>query len=511
MNALAESSSFRARSATTGETIEPEFPISTPEDVAAACDTAVDAFDSYRATSLERRAVFLETIAEEILDLGDGLIERAAVETGLPVARLTGERGRTVNQLRLFAKVVREGRWLELRVDPALPERQPLPRPDLRLRMIPLGPIAVFGASNFPLAFSTAGGDTASALAAGCPVIVKGHPAHPGTDAMVASAVQKAVGRCGLPHGTFGHVRGPGNELGAALVRDHRIAAVGFTGSRAGGLALMRVAQERPVPIPVYGEMSSINPVVLMPAALEARGADLGKAFAASLTMGAGQFCTNPGLIVAIESKGLKEFEAAASEAISAHSPQPMLTAGIRSAFVEGVTALSLKRVVTELASGIEGDGIAREMAHLFATDAENFRSDPSLSDEVFGASSLIVRCSDFGEVKRVLRSLEGQLTATLHLDKEDEPDAASLVPILERHAGRVLVNGWPTGVEVSHAMVHGGPFPATTDGRSTSVGTLAIARFLRPVCYQDMPADLLPPELRDHASEPRLIDGRPA
>lgn len=273
----------------------------------------------------------------------------------------------------------------------------------------------------------------------------------------------------------------------------------------------MRFAQERPVPIPVYGEMSSINPVVLMPAALEARGADLGKAFAASLTMGAGQFCTNPGLIVAIESKGLKEFEAAASEAISAHSPQPMLTAGIRSAFVEGVTALSSKRVVTELASGIEGDGIAREMAHLFATDAENFRSDPSLSDEVFGASSLIVRCSDFGEVKRVLRSLEGQLTATLHLDKEDEPDAASLVPILERHAGRVLVNGWPTGVEVSHAMVHGGPFPATTDGRSTSVGTLAIARFLRPVCYQDMPADLLPPELRDHASEPRLIDGRPA
>jgi NADP-dependent aldehyde dehydrogenase len=272
----------------------------------------------------------------------------------------------------------------------------------------------------------------------------------------------------------------------------------------------MRIAQERAVPIPVYAEMSSINPVVLMPTALETRGADLGRAFAASLTMGAGQFCTNPGLIIAIKCKGLEEFESAAAEAISAYSPQPMLTAAIRCAFAEGVTALSAKSSVTELASGLEGDGIAREMAHLFATDAASFLSDQSLSQEVFGASSLIVRCNDLDEVKRVLRSLEGQLTATIHLEKQDEADAASLVPILERHAGRLLVNGWPTGVEVSHAMVHGGPFPATSDGRSTSVGTLAIARFLRPVCYQDMPAGLLPPELRDRAPQPRLVDGQP-
>lgn len=510
MNVHAETLSFRGRSALTGETIGPDYPISKPEDVTAACEAAETAFDAYRAASLEARADFLGAIGQEILELGDELIERAAVETGLPVPRLTGERARTVNQLRLFADVVSAGRWLELRIDPAQPGRQPLPRPDLRMRMVPLGPVAVFGASNFPLAFSTAGGDTASALAAGCPVIVKGHPAHPGTDAMVAGAILRAVNRCGMPAGTFGHVQGPGNELGATLVQDNRIAAVGFTGSRRGGLALMRLAQERPVPIPVYAEMSSINPVVLMPGALQARGAELGKAFAASLTMGAGQFCTNPGLIIAVRSSGLEQFEAAAAAAICEHSPQPMLTAGIRSAFADGVAALTSKSTVTELAAGLEGDGITREMAHLFATDAEGFLSDPTLSEEVFGASSLIVRCADLEQVKEVLRRLEGQLTATLHLDSEDERDAAFLVPILERHAGRVLVNGWPTGVEVSHAMVHGGPFPATSDGKSTSVGTLAITRFLRPVCYQDMPQDLLPSELRDGSTLPRLLDGQP-
>lgn len=500
---------FRAVDAATGESVEPEFDVSTREDVESACAAAAAAFDAYRETTAEDRARFLEAIGDEIMALGDSLIERASLETGLPSARLTGERGRTVGQLRLFADVVRAGRWREVRIDPALPDRQPVPRPDLRMRMIPLGPIAVFGASNFPLAFSTAGGDTAAALAAGCPVIVKGHPAHPGTDRMVAEAIARAVAATGMPDGTFGHVQGPGNDLGTWLVQDPRIAAVGFTGSRGGGLALLRIAQQRAVPIPVYAEMSSINPVVLMPAALAARGHALGEAFVGSLTMGAGQFCTNPGLVLAIEGEGLSAFESAAASALGSHAPQPMLTGGILRAFASGTEQLAAHAGVTELACGLEGDGITRGMARLFVTDARTFIAETALAEEVFGASSLIVRCANIEEVKTVLRRLEGQLTATLHLDPADEADAASLVPILERQAGRVLVNGWPTGVEVAHAMVHGGPFPATSDARMTSVGTLAIDRFLRPVCYQNLPAAMLPPELRDGAAGPKLVDGQ--
>ena len=507
----ADDNTFFGIDAATGERIEPSFTVSTIADVEAVCGAAEAAFDDYRATDAEKRALFLEAIGDEIAALGEALIERAALESGLLIPRLTGERGRTVNQLRLFAGVVREGHWRDLRIDPAQPDRQPLPRPDLRLRMIPLGPVAVFGASNFPLAFSTAGGDTAAALAAGCPVIVKGHPAHPGTDSMVADAIRKAAERTGMPAGTFGHVRGPGTELGRALVQDPRVAAVGFTGSRAGGLALTRLAQARAVPIPVYAEMSSINPVILMPAALAARGRALGEAFVASLTMGAGQFCTNPGLVLAVEGNGLSAFEAAAAEALNAHAPQPMLTGGIRQAFARGTAALGGNPAVTQLAAGVEGDGAAREMARLFATDADSFIADPALAEEVFGASSLVVRCRDLAQLAAVLRTLEGQLTATLHLDAADEADAAALIPILERRAGRMLANGWPTGVEVAPAMVHGGPFPATSDGRSTSVGTLAIDRFLRPVCYQDLPAALIPEELRDGASGPRLVDGKPA
>ena len=503
--------SFHGVEAATGSPLEPAFSVSTLADVDAACAAAEAAFDAYRSTDAQARAAFLEAIGDEIVALGDALIERAHQESGLPVARLTGERGRTVGQLKLFAQVVRDGHWRELRIDPALPDRQPLPRPDLRLRMVPLGPVAVFGASNFPLAFSTAGGDTASALAAGCPVVVKGHPAHPGTDDMVAGAIRRAAEKTGMPAGVFGHVRGPANALGAALVQDARIAAVGFTGSRAGGLALMKLAQGRAVPIPVYAEMSSINPVMLMPAALAARGAALGTAFVGSLTMGAGQFCTNPGLVLAVEGDGLEAFQTAAAEALSAHAPQPMLTGGIRAAFAKGTEALAGNPAVRQLACGLEGDGVAREMAQLFTTDAASFLADRALGEEVFGASSLVIRCRDLDEVRTVLAGLEGQLTATLHMDEADHAAAATLVPILERKAGRVLANAWPTGVEVAHAMVHGGPFPATSDGRSTSVGTLAIDRYLRPVCYQDLPAALLPAELRDGAPGPRLMDGKQA
>ena len=427
------------------------------------------------------------------------------------MARLTGERGRTVNQLKLFAEVVRAERWRGVRIDPAMPDREPMPRSDLRMRMIPLGPVAVFGASNFPLAFSTAGGDTASALAAGCPVVVKGHPAHPGTDSLVADAIRRAAKKTGMPDGVFGHIRGPGNELGEALVRNPHIAAVGFTGSRGGGLALARIAQQRDVPIPVYAEMSSVNPVVLMPGALSEKAADLGKAFVGSLAMGAGQFCTNPGLVLAVEGDDLSTFENAAKEALAGQAAQTMLTTGIRDAYAKGKAKLSSMDKVELLATGQDGDGKTCDAAQLFAISGADALENSDALEEVFGASSLIIRCKDLGQVAEVLRSLEGQLTATVHLQESDHSEVAKLLPILERTAGRVLINGWPTGVEVAHAMVHGGPYPATSDGRTTSVGTLAIDRFLRPVCYQDLPSDLLPPELRDGADVPRLIDGKPA
>jgi len=501
---------FRSISAETGEPYGPVFAVDGPAEVAAACAAAESAFDAYRATSPAARAAFLERIAEEILAVGDGLIEAAMRESGLPRARLEGERGRTVGQLRLFADVVRKGQWQGLRIDPALPERKPLPRPDLRIRFIPVGPVAVFGASNFPLAFSTAGGDTASARAAGCPVVVKGHPAHPETGALVAGAIARAVSASGLPAGVFSHLVGPSTDLGAVLVQDPRIAAVGFTGSRAGGLALTRLAQTRPVPIPVYAEMSSINPVLLLPAALKARGAALGTGFAGSLILGAGQFCTNPGLLLAIAGEGLDAFVEAAKVAVAAAQPQTMLTKGIANAYRSGVAALVQEGAIELLAEGAQGEGV-KAGAVLFQTDAAAFLSNPALAHEVFGASSILVRCADAQELESVVSSLEGQLTATLHMDAADEALAAQLLPMLERKVGRILANGWPTGVEVAHAMVHGGPFPATTDPRSTSVGSLAIERFLRPVSYQNLSAALLPIELRDEArgdGAPRLIDG---
>lgn len=464
-------------------------------DVERACMRAEAAFDPYRAAGLEQRAAFLETIAEEILALGDELLERAGTETALPRPRLEGERGRTVGQLRQFADLVRSGAWQGVRIDPALPDRKPLPRPDLRMRRIPLGPVAVFGASNFPLAFSVAGGDTASALAAGCPVVVKAHPSHPGTSELVARAVKAAVTKSNLPEGVFSMVSGPGIELGTRLVADPRIKAVGFTGSRQGGLALVSVAQSRPEPIPVYAEMSSINPVLLLPAALAARAEVLGQGFAASLTQGVGQFCTNPGLILGIDGPGLDRFIAAAAAALSQVPAGIMLNEGISQSYARGVSGFTAHAQVASLVAGAAESG--RAAPALFAVPAEDFLADPTLAHEVFGPASLIVRCADEAVVAQVMAGLEGQLTVTLQMDAADQPLAASLLPLLERKAGRILANGWPTGVEVAPAMVHGGPFPATSDGRTTSVGTLAIDRFLRPVCYQDLPASLLPPELR--------------
>jgi NADP-dependent aldehyde dehydrogenase len=494
----------------TGEKLEPVYTGGSRAHVEQACELAETAYAIYRETSLEERATFLETIASEIEAIGSELIERAMAETGLPQARIESERGRTCGQLRLFASVVRAGEWLDVRIDPAMPDRQPLPRADLRQRHIALGPVAVFGASNFPLAFSVAGGDTASALAAGCPVVVKGHSAHPGTSELVGQAIQKAVKACNLPEGVFSLLFGAGNEIGQALVDDPRIQAVGFTGSRSGGMALMKTAQARPQPIPVYAEMSSINPVFLLPAALKARGKALGEAFVGSLNMGAGQFCTNPGLVIAEKGPELDAFIEAARGAVEASGAQTMLTPGIHRAYQEGVTSLSGAAKVREIARGQTGSDYQCQTG-LFAASASDFLASEALQAEVFGASSLIVECEDASEVKRVAEQLEGQLTATLHMDDADLDAAKALLPTLERKAGRILANGWPTGVEVCHAMVHGGPFPATSDSRSTSVGSAAIHRFLRPVCYQSLPEGLLPDALKEGnpLKVSRLVDGK--
>lgn len=501
---------FKAYDPASGAEIsEPAFAEASPADVADACARAEAAFEAYAARPLADRAAFLEAIAARIEGLGDALLERAHLESGLPMARLTGERGRTVGQLRLFAKEVLEGGWQSLRIDTADAARTP-PKPDLRLRTIPLGPVAVFGASNFPLAFSTAGGDTAAALAAGCTVVVKGHPAHPGTSELVATAIAQAVADSGMPEGVFSLLQGRSNDIGAALVADPRIAAVGFTGSRGGGTALMRIAAQRTAPIPVYAEMSSVNPVILLPAALKARTAALAKGFVASLTMGAGQFCTNPGLLLAVAGPDLDAFLEAASGEVSCAPAQVMLTAGIGAAYASGKAALAAVPGVTRLADGVADTAPNRGVAGLFTMSGAELLADPAQAHEVFGATSLVVACADLAELEAVIRALEGQLTATLHADPEDAAAAAKLLPALERKVGRILANGWPTGVEVTHAMVHGGPFPATSDGRSTSVGTLAIDRFLRPVSYQDLPEALLPEVLRGNgaAGVPARVNG---
>ncbi|WP_434362446.1 aldehyde dehydrogenase (NADP(+)) [Parasalinivibrio latis] len=502
---------FSAVNPATGNVMEPVFGGGTGEDVDHACALAWEAFDSYRLTSLEERARFLEEIAREIALLGDELILRASQESGLPTVRLEGERARTIGQLYMFAELVREGSWLGIRVDSAIPGRQPLPRSDLRMQHIPLGPVAVFGASNFPLAFSVAGGDTASALAAGAPVIVKGHSAHPGASELVGRAIQNAVKSCGLHEGVFALLFGVGNEIGTTLVSDHRVKAVGFTGSRAGGTALMNVAFHRPEPIPVYAEMSSSNPVFLMQGALKNRGEDIAKKFVSSLTMGAGQLCTNPGLVIAKVGPALDKFLEVVSKELGASEPQTMLTPGIYQAYAKASTKMKNDDSVVEISHGRVENGLNQCRARLYFTTALHFLADERLSEEIFGASSLVIACESEDEFKQIAENLEGQLTATLHMDESDADLVKRLLPILERKAGRILCNGFPTGVEVCHSMVHGGPYPSTSDSRSTSVGSASIQRFLRPVCYQDIPAWLMPEALRDDNPQrvTRLIDGR--
>ncbi|OBF28934.1 2,5-dioxovalerate dehydrogenase [Mycobacterium sp. ACS1612] len=500
---------IRGFNPSTGQDLEPAYAYGDESHVDAACAAAAAAFAAYRSTSSEQRAGFLEAIAANIEAIRDDVIARAVAESGLAEARITGEVGRTTGQLRLFADVLREGSWNEARIDPALPDRKPLPRPDVRQRSIAIGPVAVFGASNFPLAFSVAGGDTASALAAGCPVVVKAHDAHPGTSELIGRAITEAVTDSGLPAGTFSLLYGSGPGLGIALVTDPRIKAVGFTGSRTAGMALVAAAAGRPEPIPVYAEMSSINPVFLLDGALATHGADLGRAFVASLTMGSGQFCTNPGLVIAVNGPGLDTFLGAARDAVAQAPATPMLTPGIASNYAAGVDALS--GAADLVVRGGADDNQTTCRAALFATDAKSFLSTEALQAEVFGSSSLIVRCADAAEMRTVAENIEGQLTATVHADESDYDEARQLVPLLELKAGRILFDGWPTGVEVGHAMVHGGPYPATSDSRTTSVGSRAIERFLRPVAYQNAPKALLPSAIADGNPDHlwRRIDGR--
>jgi NADP-dependent aldehyde dehydrogenase len=467
------------------------FAVGTVELVNRAAEAAEEAFLSYGYSSRATRAAFLRAIADEIEARAEAITEIGTQETGLPVARLQGERGRTTGQLRLFADHIEKGDFLDRRFDAAQPDRQPAPRPEIRLIQRPIGPVAVFGASNFPLAFSTAGGDTAAALAAGCPVVVKGHSAHPGTGEIVAEAVLAAIEKTGVHPGVFSLIQGGNRQVGEAVVQHPLIKAVGFTGSLAGGRALFNLCAARPEPIPFFGELGSVNPMFLLPEAMKARAEGLGQGWAGSLTMGAGQFCTNPGIAVVTDGADADRFTAAAVEALSKVGPQTMLTDGIAKAYHDGQARFesrnTVKPLLTTQSSGREA------LPNLFEISGEQFLADHALSEEVFGPLGLVVRVSSVDEMEKLARNFEGQLTATIHMDAGDLEDAKRLRPVLERKAGRVLVNGFPTGVEVVDSMVHGGPYPASTNFGATSVGTMSIRRFLRPVSYQNMPEGLLP------------------
>lgn len=496
----------------TGEQLEPPFYEATAVELDRACAAAAEAFTTFGHASGKSRSQLLRAIAEH-LDQNDEVVHRGQLETGLPKARLEGERARTCGQLRLFAAIVEEGSWVGARIDHGQPDRQPLPKPDVRSMQRPLGPVAVFCPSNFPLAFSVAGGDTAAALAAGCPVIVKAHHAHPGVAEIVASVVVDAVAACGFPPGVFAMLYGGGRTIGQALVSHPSVKAVGFTGSRAAGQALMHAAAARREPIPVYAEMSSINPIVLLPGALRDRPVEIAQGLHASVTLSVGQFCTNPGVIFLPAGNDSERFRAKLAELMRATPACPMLHQGIREMYTAGVSRNAENSQVETLvaASTDVGAGQSHAGAALFQTTLASFLHDDSLMDEIFGPATLLVTYEKLDELRAAFARLEGQLAATVHTVDDELETASSILSLLEHKAGRLILNGFPTGVEVCHAMVHGGPFPATSDGRSTSVGTLAVERFTRHVAWQNYPDELLPEELRE--SNPlgihRLVDGR--
>lgn len=454
------------------------------------------AFKTYKTVSGKQKAQFLRTIADEIDNLGDILIETAHRESHLPIARLTGERGRTTGQLRLFADFVEEGSWVDAVIDTAMPERQPLPRVDLRKMLVPMGVVAVFGASNFPLAFSTAGGDTTSALASGCPVILKAHPAHIETSRLVASAIDRAVLKTKMPKGVFAHIEG-GNDVGATLVKHPSVSAVAFTGSQAAGKALFNLANKRKQPIPVFAEMGSINPVLVFETALSERGETLATQLADSVTLGVGQFCTNPGLILGIESAHFNTFLDSFKNKMMSKSAAPMLHEGIAANYNKGLKTV-IHQAETEVVQSSQDDNSLTGHPSVGVVSGAIFLKNKTLHQEVFGPFSLVVKCKNKAELKRVIEKLEGQLTATLMAEAADLKNNKDIIHAISEKCGRLMVNNVPTGVEVTHAMQHGGPYPATTDSRFTSVGTSAILRFVRPLCFQNYPNDLLPDALKE-------------
>ena len=503
---------FTATNPATGDALPTVFHHATSSELDRACALADAACVALEKKTPEDRAAFLDRVAEEIMNLGDTLIVRAREETGLPESRFQGERGRTCNQLELFASLIREGSWVDARIETALPDRTPSPKPDVRSMRRPLGPVAVFCASNFPLAFSVAGGDTASAWAAGCPVIVKAHHAHPGTAELVGLAIQKAAAATNMPEGIFSLLYGPGRSTGIDLVKHPTVKAVGFTGSQQGGRALFNAAAARPAPIPVYAEMSSINPVFILPGALKENAGEIAAGVTQSVTLGVGQFCTCPGVLVMLSGPETDAFLARTATLLAESSHDTMLTAGIFDAYRTGFETLDNKEGVDLLghdAVQFEATG-NHAVPALFRTDAATFLADDELSDELFGPTTLAIVCSSRDEMFSVARKFRGELTATLHGSQADLEAYADLLPLMAARVGRLLVGGYPTGVEVCSAMNHGGPYPACTDSHYTSVGTGAILRFSRPICFQNVPDACLPSALQNGNPDGlwRLVNG---
>jgi NADP-dependent aldehyde dehydrogenase len=507
----AGSQKFRALNPSTGAMLDGEFVEATPAELEKALDLAARAFPVYRKVAPDQIAGFLERIAAEILNLGPALIDRTSAETGLPAARLEGERARTAGQLKMFADLVREGSWVDARIDRAIADRKPLPKPDLRRMLIPIGPVAVFCASNFPLAFSVAGGDTASALAAGNPVVVKANRAHPGCAELVGDAIGRAVAACGLPPGVFSLLQGANHDLNLRLVKHPNTRAAGFTGSLKGGRALFDAAVSRPDPIPVYAEMGSVNPVFILPGALRERGEAIAEGLKGSVTLGNGQFCTKPGVVMAFEDPAFDKFAQKLKGLMAQQAPGTMLHPGILKSYEEGVKSFgALSTVVAKSASAPDRTKTQAEAA-VFETEAATFLKEARLREEVFGPATLLVRCGTRDELEKAARAMEGHLTATVHATEADLREFAGLLSILEERVGRIVYNGYPTGVEVCPSINHGGPYPATTDGKFTSVGTAAILRFVRPICYQNVPDVALPQELRNRNVRKiwRLVDAK--
>jgi alpha-ketoglutaric semialdehyde dehydrogenase len=499
---------FYAVKAATGERLEPAFHGATEADFERAMALASAAFPEYREMARARRATFLRQIAANLEGLGDALIHRVMAESALPEGRVRGELGRTCGQLRFFAEIVHEGSWVDARIDTADPDRKPMPRQDLRSMLRPLGPVAVFCASNFPLAFSVAGGDTASAYAAGCPVVVKAHSSHLGTAEMCGAAIRDAAAQTGMPEGVFSLLFTEGHRIAQALVAHPAIKAGGFTGSRGGGLTLLAIAQKRAEPIPFYAEMSSVNPVFIMPNALEQRGAQIAAGLHGSITLGVGQFCTNPGVVLLPVGQSGDSVVSVLGEKLRATAPAAMLNRNILQTYGKAIAARAGDTRVRSVAAEAQPDNAA--VPALFEADVETFLKTPELSEEMFGPASILVRYEGIDQALKLVATMEGNLTATIHHAPGDEEACAKLVAALETRVGRIVFNGYPTGVEVCQAMVHGGPYPSTSDGRSTSVGARAIDRFARAVCYQDAPASVLPEELRDGnpAGVMRVLNG---